>query len=190
MIDIPNPTAAYEQVLTQKLVHCGLHSVGFTVKYERELQSIEIVIDQGAAVNAEHFDCIKDAAGQEIVTFKDPELRQAYQDRVSEALRPKMLADARAELEKHGVLDGFPERSRFGSDKLFAEALEQHCGIKPGSFFVQSQSGLTLQPKINGQNRVERDRMSCLTAAIMYVAAKGDSFKFGFVGNEAFAPGK
>jgi hypothetical protein len=190
MIDIPNPTAAYEQVLTQKLVDCGLHSVGFTVKYERELQSIEIVIDQGAGVNAEHFDCIRDAAGQEIVTFEDPELRQAYQDSVSEALRPKRLADARAELEKHGVLDGFPERSRFGSDKLFAEALEQHCGIKPGSFFVQSQSGLTLQPKINRQNRVERDRMSCLTAAIMYVAAKGDDFEFGFVGNEAFAPGK
>ncbi len=190
MIDIPNPPPAYEQVLTQKLIHCGLHSVGFTVRYERELQSIEIVIDQGAEVTAEHFDCIKNAAGQEIVTFNDPELQQAYQDRVSETLRPKMLADARAELEKHGALDGFPKRAKFGSDKLFAEALEQHCEIKPGSFFVQSQSGLTLQPKLNRQSKVEKGRMSCLTAAIMYVAAKGEDFKFGFVGNEAFAPGK
>ena len=188
MIDMPQvPPSAYEQVLTHKLLQCGLRNGGFTVKYEEELQSIEIVIDKEAA-SAEHFDCIKQAAGHEIVTFKDPELQQAYQDRILEALRPKILADASAELEKRGVLDGFPERSAFGSDKLFAEALERQCGMEPGSFFVPGRSGLIGQPKFGRQSKADEERMSCLMAAIMYVGAKGEHFKFGFIGNGAFAP--
>lgn len=190
MIDMPQvPPPAYEQMLTQKLLECGLRNGGFTVKYEEELQSVEIVIDKTARASAEHFDCIKKAVDHQIVTFNDPDLQQAYQDRVFETLRPKMLADARAELEKRGVLNGFPERSKFGSDKLFAEALERQCGMLPGSFFVQSEWGLIGQPKLDGQSKADEDRMSCLMAAIMYVSARGDGFKFGFIGNEALVPG-
>ncbi|KGB57178.1 hypothetical protein FG91_00287 [Sphingopyxis sp. LC81] len=191
MIDMPQvPPPAYEQVLTQMLLECGLRNGGFTVKYEDDLQSVEIVIEKEAGASKAHFDCIKQAADYEIVTFKDPDLQQAYQDKVFEALRPQMLADARAELEKRGVLDGFPERSKFGSDRLFAEALEQQCGMLPGSFFVQSEWGLVGQPKLDSQSKVDQDRISCLMAAIMYVSAKGESFEFGFIGNEAFAPGR
>lgn len=191
MIDMPqNPPPAYEQVLTQKLLQCGLRNGAFTVKYEGELQSVEIVIDKEAGASAEHFDCIKQVAGYEIVTFKDLGLQQAYLDRLFEALRPTMLADARAELKKRGVLDGFPERSKFGSDKLFAEALERQCGMKSGSFFVQSQRGLVGQPKPGPQSKAQGDKMSCLMAAIMYVNAKGEKFKFGFIGNEQFATKK
>ncbi|MCP3735391.1 hypothetical protein M9979_10970 [Sphingomonas sp. RP10(2022)] len=185
MIDMPEVPPAYEQVLTQKLIHCGLHHGGFTVKYERELQSVEIVIGQDAGAATKHFDCIREAAGHEIVTFENPELHQAYEDRVFKALRPKILADARAELERRGVLHSFPERSKFASDKLFAEALERQCGMKPGSFFVESQSGLIGQPKPGRQSKADEERTACLMAAIMYVSAKGEPFKFGFVGNEA-----
>lgn len=101
MIDMPQvPASAYEQVLTQKLLQCGLRNGGFTVKYEDELQSTLIVIEQESEASAGLFDCIKQAVGYEIVTFEDPELQKAYLDRVFETLRPKMLADARAELEK------------------------------------------------------------------------------------------
>lgn len=182
------PPSAYEQVLTQKLLECGLRNGGFTVKYEDELQSVEIVIDKEAGASAEHLDCIKEAADYQLVTFKDPDLQQAYQDRVFEALRPKMLADARAELEKRGIFRGFPERSKFGSDKQFAEALERQCGMPPGSFFVQGKWGLIGQPKLDDQSKAEEDRMSCLMAAILYVSAGGDDFKFGFIGNEASVP--
>lgn len=188
MIDAPAAPSAYEQVLTQKMIHCGLHQRGFTVKYERELQSVEIVIGRDSGATAEHVDCIRNAAGHVIVTFEDPALRQAYDARLFEALRPKMLADARDELEKHGALDGFPERSTFDSDKQFAEALERHCGMKPGSFFIQSQWGLVGLPKFGRQSKADKERSACLTAAIMYVSAKGETFKFGFIGNEAVAP--
>lgn len=190
MIDMPQvPASAYEQVLTQKLLQCGLRNGGFTVKYEDELQSTLIVIEQESEASAGLFDCIKQAVGYEIVTFEDPELQKAYLDRVFETLRPKMLADARAELEKRGALDGFPERSKFDSDKLFAEALERQCGMRPGSFFVQSQSGLIGQPK-RRQSKADEDTMGCLMAAVTYVNAKGEDFKVGFIGNEAFSSGE
>lgn len=191
MVDMPQvPPPAYEQVVTQKLLQCGLRDGGFTVRYEDELQSVEIVIDKEAGATSEQIECIRQAASNEIVTFKDPELQKAYQDRVFAAFRPKMLANARADLEKRGVLDGFPERSDYASDKLFGEALERQCGMKPGSFFVQSQWGLIGQPKLDRQSKVEEDRMACMMTAIMHVSAKGEDFKFGFVGNEAVAPGK
>lgn len=191
MVDMPQiPPPAYEQVLTQKLLQCGLRNGGFTVRYEDILQSVEIVIAKDAEASPEQFDCIRQAAGYEIVTFDVPELQQAYQDRVAEALRPKMLADARAALEKRGILADFPERSKFRSDKLFAEALERQCGMKPGSFFVESQWGLIGKPKLGRQSKRELDKMSCLMAAIMYVSAKGEKFEFGFIGNEAAEPTK
>lgn len=189
MIDMPQATPpAYEQIVTQELLQCGLRNGAFTVKYEDELQSVEIVIENEAGASAANLDCIREVAGHEIVTFRDHALQQAYQDRVYEGLRPTMLADAKAELEKRGVLDGFPERSKYGSDKLFAEALERQCGMKPGSFFVESQSGLVGQPKLEHLSKAEEAKLSCLMAAIMYVSAIGDDFKFGFIGNEEVAP--
>lgn len=189
MIDMPQvPPPAYEQVLTQKLLKCGLRNGGFTVKYEDELQSVEIVIEKAVGGSAANIDCIREAVGYEIVTFKDQTLQQAYQDRVYETLRPKMLADAKAELVKRGIFDGLPERSKYASDKLFAEALERHCGLQSGSYFVESQWGLIAQPKAERQSKAEEAKMSCLGAAIMYASARGDDFKFGFIGNEAFAP--
>jgi hypothetical protein len=191
MIDMPPVSPpAHEQIITQKLLTCGLRNGGFTVRYENDLQSVEIVIGKKAGASAEHFDCITKAADNEIVTFKDANLHQAYQDRVFDTLRPKMLADARVELEKRGVLDGFPERSKFGSDKLFAEALERQCGMSAGSFFIESKGSLIGQPKLDGQSKADENAMACLMAALMYVTAKGESFKFGFIGNEASSPEK
>ncbi len=150
----PEPRPAYEQVIEQKLIQCGLRAEGFTVKYEDELQSIEIVIHEGAGASRKNIDCIREAAGYEIVTFRDVDSQQAYDEKVFEALKPKMLAEARAALESRGLIDDFPERSSYASDKLFAEALERHCGIKPGTFFVQGEWGLIGQPKSLIQNYI------------------------------------
>ncbi len=191
MIDLPTESPpAYEQVLTQRLLQCGLRADGFTVQYQRELQSIEIVIEQDAGASASHFDCIRQAIGHDIVRFEDPKLQQEYDRQLADALRPQMLAEARAELEKRGAFEGFPERSGFASDKLFAEALERQCGVKPGSFFVESQWGLIGQPQMGRRSEADAAKLSCLMAAITYVSAKGEGFKFGFIGNEAFAPEK
>jgi hypothetical protein len=130
-----------------------------------------------------------EAVNFEMVSFKDPALQRGYEDRIFEVLRPQMLAGAQAELEKRGILAGFPERSKFDSDRLFAEALERHCGMIPGSFFIQSESGLIGQWQAGDVNQTDDDKFSCLSAAMMYLAASGESFNLGFIGNEAITPG-
>lgn len=188
MIDMPpEPPPAQIQAIQQQLVECGLKAGGFTVKYEDELQSIEIVIGPQAGASTDKLDCIREAAHYEIVTFSDDEMQGAYTDHVTRLLRPKMLEDAREGLRKRGLLDGFPERTHFASDKLFAEALEKHCGVEPGWFFVESQWGLIAQPKATPLSGSEWDQMTCLMNAMMYVSAKGEIFKVGIIGNEQFS---
>jgi hypothetical protein len=191
VIDVPpEPLPSQEQVIEQRLIECGLDARGISVKYEDYLQSIEIVIGPGAGASVEIFDCIREAAGYEIVTFEDGQLQLAYAERSHELARPRLLAEARDGLAKRGLLEGFPERSDFSSDKLFAEAIERHCSVEPGSFFVEGQWGLVAQPKMGGDplSQSEWDRMSCLMNALMYLSAKGESgFKIGFIGNERVA---
>lgn len=183
----PQPPIHQEQAIQQKLVECGLNADGFTVKYEDYLQSIEIVIDESAGASESDFACIHKAVDHEIVTFKKADLQVAYLDFVGEIYRPQMLAEAEKSLEKRGLLKDFPERASFSTDKLFAEALERHCGVERGSFFVESEWGLTAQPQMTDKpiEGPEWDKVTCLMSAMMYVAAKGEVFKVGFIGNEA-----
>ena len=157
MIDMPppEPRPAYEQAIEQNLILCGLAAGGFTVKYEHLLQGIDIVIDRQAGASRNNIDCIRAAARNEFVTFRDGDIQKAYDAKAFEALKPKLLADSRAALEKRGLLNGFPERSRYASDKLFADALEHHCGAKPGTFFIESQWGLIFKPMLGSRGKAD-----------------------------------
>jgi hypothetical protein len=188
-MDVPSqPPVPHEQVMEQRLVGCGLDASGLTIRYEEELQGIEIIITPNAGASAEKFDCIRQAVGYEIVTFEDRDMQRGYLDHSFEEARPQLLAEAEEGLRKRGLLEGFPERANFGSDKLFAEALERHCGAEPGSFFVESQWGLIAQPPhdVDPPSGAEWDRLACLLNAMMYGNAKGEGFKVGFIGNEKF----
>lgn len=186
MIDMPQtPPSAYEQVLTQKLTQCGLRASGFTVRYEPVLQSVEVVIGEGAGATGEHVECIRQAAGSEIVTIDNPVVRKAYDDRVAEVLRPAMLVSAKAELERHGALKDFPRRSAYPTDKGFAQALERQCGLAPGTVFVEGFGGLILRADaIDGGSF---DKLTCVIAAAQYADAQGDRFSFGMIGNAQVA---
>lgn len=189
LIDLPQtPPAAYEQVLERKLVGCGLRRGAFTVSYEDELQSVQVVIGEEAGAGIDTLDCIQRAAGREIVSFDDRGLQAAYDARVFDAHRDAILGDARRELEERGLLKAFPERSAFGSDELFTEALERHCGMMPGAYKRALQRGDFLPGGKLGPETPSKTQISCLMAAISYAFARGDSFEFGFIGNEAIAP--
>lgn len=117
--------------------------------------------------------------------------RSAYADQSYELVKPKMLADAAEGLRKRGLLDGFPERTNFSSDKAFAEAIESHCGVEVGSFFAKSEWGLIAKRTAgNGSlSASDWDKMTCLMNSLRYASAKGDGFKIGFIGNEKLPDG-
>jgi hypothetical protein len=181
VIDLPP-----EQVIEQRLVECGLNPSGFTVKYEDYLQSIEIVIKPEAGATAEKFSCIHKAVDFEIVTFSDLKMYREYNDYAMELYRPKMLEDARQSLEKIGKLEGFPVRSGFANDKRFAEAVEVHCGIPASGALKEFGDGIVFMPPPEEYRDAEKfmAKYSCLTTAIMYLAAKRE-LSIGFIGNEA-----
>lgn len=103
MIDMPPvPPPSPEKVIEQRLIECGLDVSGVSVRYEDYLQSIEIVIRPTAGATADHFECIKNAAGYEIVTFEDREMYRAYSDYTAELARPEMLESLKAGLQERG----------------------------------------------------------------------------------------
>lgn len=180
---------AHEQVITQKLLACGLSKSGLSVSYQDELQSYEIVISPTANATPEMFACIRDAVSSESVTFEDPELTKAYFDFVSEALRPQIIASAETALAELGLLKGLPRRADFASDTLFAAALEEHCGLTKGEVIRPFGGMLVLQPPIDSHPDFASaaKRYACLLSAMTLAGARGD-IKFGFVGNQAVAP--
>jgi hypothetical protein len=186
MIDAP-PSMPPEQVITQKLVDCGLDRGAISVAWQDELQSIEIVIRRNARAMSDQFACIHKAAATEIVTFEDQSLQSAYSDYTVELYRPRMIADAKAAVAKLGLLSGFPKRSEYADLRAYAAALERHCGLVTGSVLRVSGDAVAFDPPRQTDPMAFTRKHEKILAVVMYAAAVGDLEKFGFIGNEVVA---
>jgi hypothetical protein len=181
------PPSVPEHVIEQKLVECGLDSIGISVTYQNYLQGVEIVIKPEAKATNDQFACIHKAAGFEIVTFTDPAMAQQFSEFQFELFRPQMLEDSRHSLEKLGLLENFPDRTLFVSDIAFGEALESHCGLEKGGALKLLGETIIFEPPGTdpGYFGSFDNKYHCLLTAVNYAVAKGELKKFGFVGNEA-----
>jgi hypothetical protein len=181
----PLPPIAIEQVIEQNLVKCGLSSKGISVAYQDELQSIEVVITPDSGATTESFKCINDAVGLEIVTFTDTDLLMQFHKFKTDLYRPIMLEEARKSLDKLGLLR-FPERNSFSSDKMFAEAIEIHCGLQKGEALKQIGNNLVFEPARETSINFDafHKKYSCIFSAILFVTANGVLINFGFIGNK------
>ena len=188
MIDVPpEPLPTQEQVIEHRLLDCGLDPGRFTVKYEDYLQSIEIFIEQSAGVTSDNFDCIREAAGNEIVTFEDGEMFAAYMDFASELARPDIMAMFEGRLKEAGLWEGFPVREDYGSLKEYAKALELHAGIKTGSALRVSGDSILFDPPSASHNYADfAERCVNLLSVVAYAVTK-DRMNFGFIGNKRVA---
>lgn len=188
MIDMPPaPLPSAEQVIEQRLAECGLDVRGVSVRYEDYLQSIEIVIRPTAGATANHFGCIKSAAGYEIVTFEDREMYKAYSDYTTELARPEMLENLKARLQEKGLLEALPERASFESLDAYAKALEAHGGVAPGSVLRVSGDEILFDPPRDDKSPAAfLDHYSDLIGIIGYLSVR-DGLRFAFIGNEQFS---
>jgi hypothetical protein len=184
---IDAPPLPYEQIIEQRLVQCGLKIEGLSVRYEDYLQSFEIVIRTTSGATTDHFECIKNAAGYEIVTFEDRDMYQAYGDYTSELARPQLLKSLKARLQERGLLEAFPERRDFESLETYARALEAHGGIEPGRALHVAGDGILFDPPRDENNPMAMfERYSDLMAIATYASMR-DGWKLAFVGNGAVA---
>ena len=190
MIDMPPvPPPSPEKVIEQRLIECGLDVSGVSIRYEDYLQSIEIVIRPTAGATADHFECIKNAAGYEIVTFEDREMYRAYSDYTAELARPEMLESLKARLQEKGLLEDLPERGNFENLEAYAKALEAHGGVAPGSVLRVYGDEILFYPPRDYPPRDDEspaaflDHYSDLIGIIGYLSMR-DGFGFAFIGNE------
>ena len=180
----PEPPPSPEQIIEQRLIDCGLDAAGISVGYEDLLQSIEIVIGPSAGATREHFGCIKEAAGYEIVTFEDGRMFSAYTDFQTELDRPEMLASAEKALKEAGLWAGFPDRSAFDSLEEYAISLERHAGVEPRMALRVSGDGILFDPPRDYSSYT--DFADGLLAVVAYASTRY-RVGFGFIGNEAVA---
>ena len=186
MIDTPpEPPPAQEQVIAQKLVACGLKAEGFTVRYEEELQSIEVVITLEAGATPNHFGCIHEAAFPEIVRFVDGTMYQDYMAYVAELFRPQVMADAEAELKKLSLWESFPRREEYADLADFARALEAHAGFAPGTILrAEADTQIAVDPvDRNLLIQMDYERLGTLLVVLKFASAR-DGFSIGFIGND------
>ncbi|MGC6329500.1 hypothetical protein [Rhizorhabdus sp. FW153] len=183
---LPEPPPSYEEVITRKLVGCGLSEHGLSVSYHDDLQSYTIVVGPSAKGTAAKFACIRDAAAGAIVIFADPELDSQYDAFVEELHRPETIAEAEAALSALGLLEGLPRRTDFASDAPFAEALEMHCGLQKGEAIRPFGDMFAVEPPSGSRKAspTAMERYFCLLSAMRLAGARGE-LKFGFVGKEA-----
>ena len=177
-----------ERTIRAKLVECGLPSEGFSVRYEDYLQSIEVFIPASTKVNAEQFECIHSAVGSEIVTIEDAATASAFSDYQNERLRPELLARVTKEAEVAGLLANFPSRDDLDSIQVFAEAIERHVGLAPGSALRAEDNKIIVLPPAWGGLEIEDKRFGRLLTAVMYASLSDGRTQFGFIGNAAVAP--
>ncbi len=186
MIDTPpEPPPAQEQVIERKLIACGLKVEGFTVRYEDELQSIEVVISANAGASPDRFACINVATFPEIVTFDDHAMFEEYAAFARELYRPQILARLEAELKELGLWEGFPGRGSYTSLADYVRALEAHAGFVPGAMArVEGETQVTFDPPPEGVTTLSRsEHLGPLLAVFLFASAR-DDFDFGFIGNE------
>lgn len=188
MIDAPpEPPVAHEQMIERKLLDCGLKAGGFSVRYEDYLQGIEIVISPAAQSKPEHFVCIREAAGYEIVTFEDTEMFGAYMQALAELARPQVLADAETSLKERGLWENFPKRTDYAAFADYLRTLEIHSGFAPGTV-LQADGGQEIRLEASSPelfSEVSYERWAVLLAVLKYASAR-DGFPIGFVGNDKF----
>ncbi len=187
MDQAPAAPTPEEQIIEQRLVECGLVRTGISVKYEEELQSIEVIIRPEAAANQAHFACIKDAVGHEIVNFTDGEMYAAYDDYVAQEVMPQMFESLTATLQKHKLLQGFPVRDSFPSLSEYAKALERHAGTKPGATLRVDGDTIVFDPPQKTTRPADfAAEYSDLLSVVMFASVR-DHISVGFIGNEAVA---
>ena len=172
-------------MIERKLLGCGLKAGGFTVRYEDELQSIEVVIRPAAGAGSEQFPCIFEAVWPEIVTFEDSVTTGQYYAYVGDRLHDQIVADAQASLKERGLLNGFPERRNYTSFADYIRALEAHAGFAPGSVLqIDGEDRVTIVfPESIEPAEASYERIATLFAVLRFASTNGE-IKLGFVGNE------
>lgn len=109
-------------------------------------------------------------------------IENVYQSLYWSMARQRDKTDARAWLEKRGLLSRLPTYDPKLSDEItFAHSLEDLCGPRAGGALKPMHGWAIIQESALSAGKLEDDTLQCLVAA-----AQASGYGLGFVGNEQY----
>ena len=172
-----------------RVAACGFKSVGS--KFDDELQENVVEVRDVAVASTEQLRCTAVASldTHYYVTFPAP-VYQSYETLYWRLSRERDKADARAWLEKQGLLLRLPTYDPKHSDEaVFAHTLEGLCGPKAAGTLQPMHGMATFKDGALGtfgkggftRGKLDEETMWCLVNA-----ASASGYPLGFVGNEYY----
>ncbi|MCZ8369008.1 MAG: hypothetical protein O9293_03405 [Porphyrobacter sp.] len=191
MMDAPPEPPAFlqgEQVIRQSLAQCGLDPAELTYQYDEDSDRFYISVGPASGVTTDHFPCIYEAAGFELLLFDGSDLGWQYDAYVRELLRPQLMAETEGRLKARGLWEGFPARDAFASFGDYLKAIELHVGLEPGTWpKANGDSGITFNPPFEAQTIgtfvAFEQQLGDLMLALWYATAR-DRTTFSIIGND------
>jgi hypothetical protein len=168
-----------------ELAACGVASNDVTVQYEDELQDFSIKI-QGAAPKFDEgqLACVAQLEwGGLIISFEDGEADAKFRSFAQSVLRARARDDAIAWLTERNLLEALPLFDPATGDLAsYANRLEEHCGLAPGSILeVYSPNLLTIRRDAG----LRADALRLMSHAVAACNLSDHGIKFGFLGSDA-----
>lgn len=167
-------------VAASRVAACGFSTV--RPRFDDLLQ--EDVIEVAGVISAsdEQLRCaaLASLSSHYYVVFPDT-VERTYQPLYWRLAREQGKADARAWLEKRGLLSRLPMFDPQRSDEnAFARALETLCGPKAAGTLQPMKGMATFKSDALASGRLDDETLWCLTNA-----AEASGYPLGFIGNEA-----
>lgn len=177
------------EVAAARVAACGFKSV--RPRFDDTLQEDVVEVLDVASASEEQLRCVALASLQShyYVTFPAP-VEQTYQTLYWGMSREHDKADARAWLEKRGLLSRLPTYDPKRSDETtFARTLETLCGPKAAGTLKPMRGMATFEDGALGTfekggysaGKLDDETLWCLVNA-----ASASGYPLGFIGNEAY----
>ena len=178
------PVLVRSEIAIQKITACGFKKVDS--KFDDTLQEDVIEVLDDVSISDEQLRCaaLVSLSSSYYVTFPAT-TEKAYQPLYWSLSREQGKADAKAWLDKRGLLSRLPTYDpKQSNNSAFVRSLENLCGPKASGTLKVLNGMATFSDSALATGALDEETLWCLTNA---AAASG--YPLGFIGNEAVAPG-
>jgi hypothetical protein len=171
---------------------CGLPPRAVSTRYSDDLEEDEVTIRvPSRSVSDAALGCMVQASQRTggFLVFTDSRLARRYWRAHRAVDQAAGLATARSWLEAKGKLRSLPVFDPRRHTLIgFAHEIERFCGLEEGSFFtLGGDRFLTVKPMALDDMLAIEDGFACATNALAASNLSEHGFRFGFIGNQAFA---
>jgi len=173
------PVLVKPEVAATKVAGCGFKKVHSKFDVTLQEEVIE-VLDEGPISDSQLQCAARASLARSYYVRFIPPVEQVYQSVYWGLSREQAKIDARAWLDKRGLLSGLPVYDANSTDEVaFAHSLEKLCGPKAAGVLQPLNGMATFKGDILASGALDEETLWCLTNG-----AEVSGYPLGFIGNE------